>query len=271
MSMKNRIKTYAALISVCLLMTAVLPISVLGADKGAGLVLKYEYSGTKFYVYQVTDRQGNRTEAFKAYEGSIDCSTNGEQQKLAIALVSLVENEQIEDSASGIVENEELVLSGLEPGWYLVRGETLKQGKYTYAPVPFMVKLTEGLYKSADIKSDSTEEEPINPSEPDDPTEPTKPVNRGDNDSDSDEPEKPTAPSPENTNSGLTDDSGDPLVDVISDTDETPGEESPGLAVLAKLGDMGASRYLVGMIVSLGLLGIVLILYYRIERNGKHR
>lgn len=180
--MKNRMRLCGILIGLCLFWVAALPMTAMAA--GASLRIKYEHSGAGFWIYQLTDGAGNKTAPFKNYTGALSGHTNAEWQKLALDLADYVKKENVNASASGTIKNEELTITGLQTGWYLVCGGTVKEGTNSYTPTPFVIKLTEGAEEFADVKADA---EPTTPTDPTDPTSPTDPTGP-------DTPTKPAGP-----------------------------------------------------------------------------
>lgn len=200
--MKRRRMLCRGLLYFCMIFVMLFSVSAAGAGKKAELLLKYEHDGAAFRIYQVTGAEGRKTGVFKDCDIPMDTGTNAGLQRTAKALADFAEEQKAEPQGTGKVSGNRLSFAGLDAGWYLVCGEELKEGKYTYTPAPFLVLLSEGRKQVSDVKADETENptDPTNPSNPTDPSEPTDPSDPADpsdptNPSDPTDPSNPTNPS----------------------------------------------------------------------------
>lgn len=282
--MKIRMKAVSWMLGISLLSAIALPFSSVASQREeelqamTQLTLKYEHPGMEFQLYRAAEEDGRLTEGFREVDfgeaGYLPKhENNGDMQKLTIALYEYVNREKIPPDRTGRMgeEEEEITLSGLEPGFYLVTGSSLTIGDTVHMPNPFLVELRRGENRFCDIKSDHFPVNPTDPTEPTDPDNPTNPVN-------------PTDPggggggsssgggggSPATTTIG---EGETPLISFTNPPDELLTLEEPlvplaDLPMIPKLGDMGAAGYLYGMIASLCLLAVSLI-FRQVLRPGE--
>ena len=152
MKLKRRIIT----LFLCLIMVALmLPSTALAAgpietDRDVTLTISYKdgdtpISGTTFDIYRCAnvDAYGRMTltDEFAAYPVSIDGLDQDGWQALAVTLKGYAQRDSLAVAATGTTDaGGELVVT-LKPGLYLVSGNQIVLGDYTYSALPFMVFL----------------------------------------------------------------------------------------------------------------------------------
>ncbi|MCI8660313.1 MAG: hypothetical protein HFG54_08735 [Lachnospiraceae bacterium] len=283
--MKIRMRAVSWILGISLLSALALPFSSAASlredepQTRAELTLKYEHPGMEFQLYRVAEEDGRLTEHFKAGDFQengylTEHENNGDMQKITIALCQYVGQKGTKPDYTGLMEEdeEEITLSGLKPGYYLVMGTSLTIGEVVHMPNPFLVQLSRGEKLLCDIKSDHF---PVNPTEPTDPTDPTKPmVPIGPGGSDSSGGGSFGSSSSGGGGGPATTTIGEeaaPLASFTNPPDELMTLEDPqiplaALPMIPKLGDLGAAGYLYGMFVSLLLFALSLVFYQAVSR-----
>lgn len=278
--MKIRMRAAAWMLGISLLSAMALPFPSAASQReaepggGAELTLKYEHPGMEFLLYRVAEEDGRLTEGFRdgdfGEKGYLpEQENNGDLQELTVALYQYVAQQETVPDHTGSMgkDEEEITLSGLEAGFYLVMGTSITIGDVVHMPNPFLIKLSRGEKQFCDIKSDHYPVDPTDPTDPVNPTEPTPPT----------EPADPggtpsgggggggggSSPGggPSTTTIGEEE---TPLASFTNPPDEWITLEEPlvplsALPMIPKLGDMGTAGYLYGMIASLCLLMVSLV------------
>lgn len=126
------------------------------ADGTIRLIADYAYQDNEFHIFRVAENTADGfvpAEAYRDYRISLEAETASEWRALAATLAAYTQRDRIAPLASRMTDSSGAVeFCGLEPGMYLVMGETRMKNGYRYRPVPFLVVLGEEDFLSAQVK-----------------------------------------------------------------------------------------------------------------------
>lgn len=145
------------LICSLLLAALLLGMSAMAAGESASVTVAYPLSGTEFQIYRVAE-----------HSESGDLTLTGDFKKAKVSLEKL--DQATADTLSLYAQRHKpdaldsgktgrkgtVTFSDLEPGLYLVMGQSTVDGDSTYDPMPFLVLLAEGDAVTAEPKYDKT-------------------------------------------------------------------------------------------------------------------